>query len=484
MVSPRQQLSTLLSIVILCGAAAAQTAASSAQASADAQSAEAHASDAPAVTASASESGARFASPGEVLQMRLQIYAAAGELVFDSGARAGSVIDWKIADVPQGLADGAYLCVVTVKDLHNRATQKLSAMSVAAGRVSLAVAREDELTAAQSKALASARQALKVNPSEVAGAQTVMREGKERAVTVTSHDGQVGAVTSTTGALTFRTGDFFAGTETEQMRVTAGGRVGIGTTDPQATLDVAGTIRARGGIVFDDGTVLKSAQGNGGVLAASVVGGTVVPAATGAGTANQLAKWADNAGTLGNSNVTESNGNIGIGIANPTQRLHVVTSSSGSNPLSSDRVAGFVNDGDPANHAILAVIAGSNGVAGIDLGDTQNQNQSYIRYNNGTLGEKLRLGVNNTDMLTIQSGGNVGIGTINPAQRLEVMGNLKLSGAGNALIFPDGTSMTTAAAGGGQMSGTSIISAINDAATAGAISDKRLSANVARLNGA
>jgi hypothetical protein len=95
MITARQLLSTFLVIAILCGCSAAQTAAN-VQSSTNAQETDAQASSsAPAVTASASESGARFAAPGEVLQMRLQIYSAAGDQVFDSGARTGGVIDWK-----------------------------------------------------------------------------------------------------------------------------------------------------------------------------------------------------------------------------------------------------------------------------------------------------------------------------------------------------------------------------------------------------
>ena len=61
--------------------------------------------------------------------------------------------------------------------------------------------------------------------------------------------------------MTFRTGNVFSNQEQEQMRITSEGRVGIGTKTPQATLDVAGTIKARGGIHFDDGSVLSSAKG-------------------------------------------------------------------------------------------------------------------------------------------------------------------------------------------------------------------------------
>ncbi len=42
----------------------------------------------------------------------------------------------------------------------------------------------------------------------------------------------------------------------------------------------------------------------------------------------------------------------------------------------------------------------------------------------------------------------VGIGTTNPSEKLEVAGNVKVSGTGNGVIFPDGTKQTTAASGG------------------------------------
>ena len=44
---------------------------------------------------------------------------------------------------------------------------------------------------------------------------------------------------------------------------------------------------------------------------------------------------------------------------------------------------------------------------------------------------------------------NVGIGTATPTQRLEISGNVKISGSGNGLGFPDGTTQTTAVTGGG-----------------------------------
>jgi N-acetylneuraminic acid mutarotase len=51
---------------------------------------------------------------------------------------------------------------------------------------------------------------------------------------------------------------------------------------------------------------------------------------------------------------------------------------------------------------------------------------------------------------TMHSGiiGKVGIGAANPSEKFEVSGNLKVSGSGNGLIFPDATKQTTAATGG------------------------------------
>lgn len=49
----------------------------------------------------------------------------------------------------------------------------------------------------------------------------------------------------------------------------------------------------------------------------------------------------------------------------------------------------------------------------------------------------------------IRAGGGVGINNPQPLSALDVMGDARVSGIGNGLIFPDGTKQTTAASGGG-----------------------------------
>lgn len=58
--------------------------------------------------------------------------------------------------------------------------------------------------------------------------------------------------------------DRFSSTAKNQFLIRAGGGVGVGVNDPQAALDVAGTIRARtGGVQFPDGSLQKTAAFNG-----------------------------------------------------------------------------------------------------------------------------------------------------------------------------------------------------------------------------
>jgi len=459
----RRYASALALSAVLAGAGAAQTAAPR---------------QTTAVVPSATADGLRFTSADGSAGMRLEIYSAAGERVYDSGRRAGSILDMSAADAAQaGLADGSYLFAVTTFDPNGRARKSYGTVSVGGGRASASTAVEEQLKGAQAAA------------AQAAGPEG---DGAESASVVAAHDGRDGQVTSTSGALTFRTGDAFKGEDREHMRVTPEGRVGVGTDRPEAALDVNGTIRARGGIQFEDGTTLTSASGlgarNTAVAVAAGDDGNTANAA-GAGTAGRLSKWMDGAGTLGDSSISESNGNLVVNGGN-IQMTANPSVNSDSNLLFMDsnaKTAGFIASQTPAFTAnngpyfamrgnAYSLFPNQRGALSISAGNVP----SPV----GREGTILFMTGNDQPRVSIKPTGDVGIGTETPGGKLDVAGDLKISGAGNGLVFPDGTKMTTAASGGagGSMTGTSIVSAINEAGTAGFIGDNRVSPNLARLN--
>jgi hypothetical protein len=466
MLTLRNLATTILFSILLTGLALAQ----------NEQSAQEAKLPVPAVAVSASGDAVRFTSAEQVLQMRLEIYSASGESIFDSGFHQGNILDWKTTNVPQGLIDGSYLGVVTIKDLRGRTTQRLGSISVQAGQVTVARTREDELTPTQSQALAASRKSQKIEPAGSDTALTILRDGKTRAITVTAHDGQDGQVASTSGALTFRTGDIFGNRAKEQMRITPEGRVGIGTDNPEATLDVNGPIRARGGIVFDVGTVLTSAQRATATSTAVAATSTTIKSSSGStfnvagtGTTNTITKWTDAAGTLGDSSMTEVGGNVGIGTTTPSYGLVI-------GPDFAPGLAWAAATVSKGAGQSASVVIGPDRLHAVEFGWDNTTSRAVmnapgtnvIAFTQGGMNERLR----------IHSNGFIGIGTNNPQAALDVAGDMRIAGAGNGLIFPDGTKMTTSSA----LTGTGIVSAINAAGTTGLISESRLSPNVAKLN--
>ncbi|OFW31338.1 MAG: hypothetical protein A3J28_00800 [Acidobacteria bacterium RIFCSPLOWO2_12_FULL_60_22] len=97
----------------------------------------------------------------------------------------------------------------------------------------------------------------------------------------------------------------------------ASGNLGLGVPSPAEKLDVAGNLKVSGpltnGIIFADGskqTVAATGGGGGGV--------------GGSGTLNFLPKFTPNGTTLGNSLISDTGTNVGIGTAAPAAKLDVV----------------------------------------------------------------------------------------------------------------------------------------------------------------
>ena len=214
---------------------------------------------APTVTATATSAGVRFAAIGAVSRTRLEVYDAAGSPVFDSGFLPGNVRDWGASAA--GLADGTYACVLTSRELSGRLSIKQAAVLLRGGEVSLA---RGEAAAA--------------GEAGVGQTTSAATEGGGGAATLSTHDGRDGALTSTSGDLTLRTGDVLSGKERERLRVTEDGRVGVGTVSPNARLQVAGgdaavTTQGKGLILraTDGPNCFRITVNNAGALSAAAV---------------------------------------------------------------------------------------------------------------------------------------------------------------------------------------------------------------------
>ncbi|HBB96665.1 MAG TPA: hypothetical protein DC054_14870 [Blastocatellia bacterium] len=341
------------------------------------------------VTASATSDGVRFAAPSAVVQLRLEVYDGAGQKLVDTEQRGGNVLDWHLhGGNGERVADGTYLFVVTIKNLSGRLSQKLGSITVSAQSTTLHASAVTDLNAQQAQAVGpieSGEEGLSVLPA-----------GDAQPVTVLATNDTEAQLARTRGALTFRFGDFFSGNDQEQMRLTREGNVGIGTSEPKAKLDVAGTIRAQRFLVARPSQPGSASPAQAGDSAqATDATDSVQPLISGVGTQNHIAKWTDPAGTtLGDSGIVETaGGNVGIGTT-PTVALDIY----GKFKINNDGTGKW----------------GASGAQGLLSWDT---NLAII---GGYAGNSLGLFANNTQYATLTTTGRFGIGTTVPNSLLEI----------------------------------------------------------------
>ena len=197
------------------------------------------------------------------------------------------------------------------------------------------------------------------------------------------------------------------------------GNVGIGTTTPGYTLDVAGQIHSSAGYVFPDGTTQTTA--------ASASGGSY-------------------------SSINQYNGNIGIGTTTPGAPLEIDAGTvSGFNQVYNALYlrpavgnGGFGGSGSslllggPTNHGIEPL-------AGV-WSSLTNGGDGGVDYAGALVFGVTQTGQSSpSEHMRIDGSGNVGIGTTTPGATLEVNGKILLTAnSGASLTFPDGTVQSTA----------------------------------------
>ncbi|HYW74742.1 MAG TPA: hypothetical protein VE961_27195 [Pyrinomonadaceae bacterium] len=199
------------------------------------------------------------------------------------------------------------------------------------------------------------------------------------------------------------------------------GNVGIGLNNPATKLDIAGSLRSTGGTdgyLYLDGTA-------GGEVMFTKSGAAKWSFGTDVGALSDDLNLFSYTGSAVRMTVLNSNGNVGIGTTNPSERL-AITNASGSD--------GFL------------LVTGGPGTTkgGVKLGNGgstygqlyfDNSNNNVVLQQQYASGDLL-LGTNSATNLTIKSGGNVGIGSTLPGYKLDVQGG-QVNASGGLCINGD-----------------------------------------------
>jgi hypothetical protein len=206
------------------------------------------------------------------------------------------------------------------------------------------------------------------------------------------------------------------------MRITSGGLVGIGTTSPSYLLDLRTTSTEDAVLA-----IRNTSTGNAKIYFDAANGDLAGGDYCFIGQNNDLKFYINTDVNAGDIILNPKNGagNVGIGTTSPSTKLHIYNGSSGYTAYGNTYLI-VENSG----RAAIQLLAPDSSDQYVFFGSSVQGAQAYVGYEGRSGGDGLMLQsttgdiffrAGGTDKMRIKSGGNVGIGTTSPTNKLHVV---------------------------------------------------------------
>ena len=262
------------------------------------------------------------------------------------------------------------------------------------------------------------------------------------------------------------------GTGGTVITTTGSGFVGIGTTNPLQKAHIFGNLLVAAGSATTQHITQKAYELNNGTLSWEGTAGQLF-SITNNLTSGSIFSVNDVSGipsidvdANGTVSMVSYGGSVGIGTTNPSQRLHV---------QGNVRITGGLFDSNnnvgAANSILISTGAGiswttAGGGGSLSISTSVVPQFQYLSFVSGASTSILGISTLSQPLVFIPSTGNLGIGTTNPTQKLQVQGNVLVSGASTLGTVQISSGIITASSGivtyygdGSQLTGVSAASA-------------------------